>query len=94
MVALFFETYGVFSFFALIVFLAGASAASFRPDLDEDIDEREKLASAEQSGAALPVENLVLDTPSRSARARPVKRSKRLYQTRPHLIYTRKPRTT
>jgi hypothetical protein len=96
-VALVFEVYGAFCFFSLIAFLALASVAKLRPDLDEDIDEFEKLkklASSEQFGNALPVEELIIKDPSRSEPSRTVKQSKPLIQRRPHLIHLRKPRTT
>ncbi len=97
MVALVLEIYGGFCFFSLIAFLVWASVAKLRPDLDEDIDELEKLkklASSKQFGNAVPVEDLIIKDPSRSAPSRTVKQSKRLIQRRPHLIHLRKPRTT
>jgi hypothetical protein len=97
MVALVFEVYGAFCIFSLIAFLVLASVAKLRPDLDEDIDELEKLkklVSSEQVGNALPVEDLIIKDPSRSEPSRTVKQSKRLIQRRPHLIHLRKPRTT
>jgi hypothetical protein len=97
MLALVFEIYGAFCFLSLIAFLVLASVAKLRPDLDEDIDELEKLkklASSEQLGNALQVEDLIIKDPPRSAPARVVKPSKRLIQRRPHLIHLRKPRAT
>jgi hypothetical protein len=96
MVALVFEVYGAFCFFSLIAFLVLASVAKLRPDLDEDIDELEKLkklVSSEQLDNALRVEDLIIKDPSRSEPSRTVKPSKRLIQRRPHLIHI-KPRTT
>ena len=44
MVALFFEVYGAFCFFSLMVFLVWAAVAKLRPDLDEEeFEEIEKL---------------------------------------------------
>jgi hypothetical protein len=97
MVALVFEVYGAFCFFSLIAFLVWAAVAKLRPDLDEDIDELEKLkklVSSEQSGDPLTVEDQIIKDPPRSAPSRTVKQSKRLIQRRPHLIHTSKPRTT
>ena len=97
MVALVFEVYGAFCVFSLIAFLVLASVAKLRPDLDEDIEELEKLkklASSEQFGNALPIEDLIIKDPPRSAPIRAVKPSKRLIQRRPHLIHLRKPRAT
>jgi hypothetical protein len=98
MLALVFEAYGAFCFFSLVAFLVWAAAAKVRPDLDEDIDELEKLkrlASSEQSGDALSVESSIGEDASWSApAARPIKRSKRMTRRRPHLIHTRKARTT
>jgi hypothetical protein len=96
MVALVFEVYGAFCFFSLLAFLVLASVAKLRPDLDEDINELEKLkklVSSEQFDNALPVEDLIVNDPS-PAPSRTVKPSKRLIQKRPHLIRLRKPRTT
>jgi hypothetical protein len=90
MVALFFEIYGAFCFFSLIAFLVLASVAKLRPDLDEEIDELEKLKKL----ASFPFEDLIIKDPSRLAQSRPIEQSKRLIQTRPHLIHLRKPRTT
>lgn len=93
MLALVFEIYGAVCFFSLIAFLVWASMAKLRPDLDEEIEELEKLkklASSEQLGNSLPVEDL----PSGSAPSRKVKQSKRLIRRRPHLIHLSKPRMT
>jgi hypothetical protein len=97
MVALFFEVYGAFSVFALVVFLVWAAVAKLRPDLEEeelDLAELKKLKSSEESCGALSIESPIIEKPSSSPRARPVKRGKRSIRTRPHLFHTRKPRTT
>ena len=97
MIALVFEIYGAFCLLSLLAFLVLASVAKLRPDLDEDLDELEKLkelVSSEQFGNAFPVEDLIIKDPSRSEPSRTVKQSKRLNQRRPHLIHLRKPRTT
>jgi hypothetical protein len=100
MIALFFEVYGALCLFALTMFLVWASMAKLRPDLDEeelDLAELEKLKTlvrSEQSGGALSIESPIIEKPSWSPPARPVKQSKRPIRTRPHLFHTRKPRTT
>ena len=97
MVALVFEAYGAFCLFSLIAFLVWACAAKLRPDLDEDIDELEKLkklVSSEQSGDGLPIKPPIIEEPFGSPPARPVKQSRRPIRRRPHLFHTRKPRTT
>ena len=84
MIALVFEAYGALCVFALAVFLAWASVAKLRPDLDE-----EEFDFA-------PLEKLKIEDPivelSRSAPPRPVKQSKRPARVRPHLLHGRKPR--
>ena len=95
MIALVFEVYGAFCLLSLLAFLVLASVAKLRPDLDEDLDEFEKLkklVSSEQFGKALPVEDLTIKDPSRSEPSRTVKQSKRLIPTRPRLFHARKPR--
>jgi hypothetical protein len=97
MVALVFETYGAFCLFSLIAFLVWACVAKLRPDLDEDIDELEKLqklVSSEQSGDALLIEPPIIEEPSWPPPARPLKQSKRPIRRRPHLFHTHKPHTT
>jgi hypothetical protein len=100
MVALFFEVYGAFSVFALVVFLVWAAVAKLRPDLEEEeldlaeLEKLEKLKSSEESCGALSIESPIIEKPSSSPRVRPVKRGKRSIRTRPHLFHTRKPRTT
>ena len=103
MVALFFEVYGAFSVFALVVFLVWAAVAKLRPDLEEEeldlaelekLEKLNKLVSSEESCGALSIEFADHEKPSSSPRARPVKRGKRSVRTRPHLFHTRKPRTT
>jgi hypothetical protein len=89
MIALVFEVYGAFCLLSLLAFLVLALVAKLRPDLDEDLDEFEKLkklASSVQFGNALPIEDLIIKDPSRSQPSRTVKPSKRLIQRRPHLI--------
>jgi hypothetical protein len=96
MVALVFEAYGAFCLFSLIAFLVWACAAKLRPDLDEDIDELEKLkklVSSEQSRDALPIEPPIIEEPFWPP-PRPLTQSKRPIRRRPHLFNTRKPRTT
>jgi hypothetical protein len=96
MVALVFEVYGAVCFFSLMAFLILASVAKLRPDLDEDIDELEKLKkliSSEQFGNARPVEDLIIKDPIRGP-SRTVEHSKRRIQRLPHLIHLRKSRTT
>jgi hypothetical protein len=93
------EAYGAFCLFSLIAFLVLAAVAKLRPDLDEeefDVIELEKLkqlVNSEQSGDALSIEPVILEESSWSQPARPVKRSKRRIQRRPHLLHIRKPRT-
>ena len=58
------------------------------------LEKLRKLASSEQFGNALPVEDPIIEHPFRPAPPRPVKQSKRLIQRRPHLIHLRKPRIT
>jgi hypothetical protein len=94
MIALVFGVYGALCFLSLIAFLVLAAVAKLRPDLDEEGLEIGELASSEQLGNALAVEDRALKVLSRSALPRPVKQSKRLIQRRPHLIHIRKPRTT
>ena len=97
MVALFLELYGAFCVFALVVFLVWAAVAKLRPDLDEeelDLAKLEKLVSSEESGGALSIESPIIEKPSSSPPARPVKQGKRSIRMRPHLFHTRKPRTT
>jgi hypothetical protein len=100
MVALFFEVYGAFSVFALVVFLVWAAVAKLRPDLEEEeldlaeLEKLKKLVSSEESCGALSIESPIIEKPSSSPRVRPVKRGKRSIRTRPHLFHTRKPRTT
>lgn len=98
MTALVFEAYGAFCFLSLIAFVFWAAAAKLRPDLDEEkfhigeLEEFTKLASSEQFGNALLIEDPIVEILSRSAPPRPVKHSKRLIQRRPHLVHTHKPR--
>jgi hypothetical protein len=97
MVALVFEVYGALCVFALVVFLVWARAAKLRPDLDEeelDLEKLKMLVSSEQSGGALSIESPIIEKPSSSPPARPVKRGKRSIRMRPHLFHTRRPRTT
>jgi hypothetical protein len=94
MVALFFEIYGAVCVFSLIAFLVLASVAKLRPDLDEDLLELEKLVNAKQSSGAFQVDAPIIEDEPRSAPPRPVKQTKRLIHTRPHLIHLRKPRIT
>jgi hypothetical protein len=96
MVALVFEAYGAFCLFSLIAFLVWACAAKLRPDLDEDIDELEKLKElvSFESGDALPIEPPIVEEPSWPPPPRPLTQSKRPIRRRPHLFHTRKPRTT
>ena len=106
MVALFFEVYGAFSVFALVVFLVWTAVAKLRPDLEEEeldlaeleklekLEKLKKLVSSEESCGALSIESPIIEKPSSSPRVRPVKRGKRSIRTRPHLFHTRKPRTT
>jgi hypothetical protein len=92
MIALFFGVYGALCFLSLIAFLVLAAVAKLRPDLDEEGFEIGDLATSEQLGNALPVEDPALKVLSRSAPPRPVRQSKRLIQRRPHLIHMHKPR--
>ena len=96
MIALVFEAYSAFCLFSLIAFLVWAKAAKVRPDLDEDIDELEKLrklVSSEQSGDALSVESPISEhAPCSAPAARPIKQ--RLARRRPHLIHARKARAS
>ncbi len=95
MIALVFEGYGALCFISLIAFLVLAAVAKLRPDLDEeelDFIELEK-ESSEQSADSLSLEPAIMEESSWSPPPRPVKRSKRLTQRRPHLIHMRKPRT-
>ncbi|HEY1864895.1 MAG TPA: hypothetical protein VGG77_14695 [Roseiarcus sp.] len=100
MVALFFEVYGAFCVFALVVFLVWAAVAKLRPDLDEEefdlakLEKLNKLVGTEPSGDALSIEPPIIEKPSWSASARPVKQSERSIRRRPPLFHTRKPRTT
>jgi hypothetical protein len=93
MIALVFEVYGAFCFLSLLAFLVWAAEAKLRPDLDEeefDLAELEKLVSTERSGDALSLEPPIMEESSWSPPpSRPVKRSKRLIQRRPHLIHLR-----
>jgi hypothetical protein len=82
MMALIFEAYGALCFFALVVFLAWAAVAKLRPDLDEEVFD---LAEFEKVS--------IVEEPSRSPPARPVKPSKAPIRRRPHLFHTRKPHT-
>ena len=99
MLALVFEGYGALCFLSLVALIVLAAIAKFRPDLDEegpDFIELEKLnqvVGSEQSGEALSLEPAIMEESSWSPPTRPVKRSKRLTQRRPHLIPMRKPRT-
>jgi hypothetical protein len=86
MMALIFEAYGALCFFALVVFLAWAAVAKLRPDLDEeefDLAEFEKLS----------IEPLIIEEPSPSPPARPVKQSKAPIRRRPRLLHAHKPHT-
>jgi hypothetical protein len=97
MVALVFEIYGAVCFGSLIAFLVLAAMAQLRPDLDEDLVELEKLKkliSGKQSSDAFEVDAPIIEDEPRSAPARPVKQTKRLIHSRPHLVHLRKPRTT
>lgn len=103
MVALFFEVYGAFCVFALVVFLVWAAVAKLRPDLDEEeldlaelekLEKLKKLVSSKESDGALSIESPIIEKPFSSPPARPVKQGKRSIQMRPHLFHTRKPRTT
>ena len=100
MIALVFEVYGAFCLFSLIAFLVLAAVARLRPDLEEEkfdfieLEKLKQLVGPEQSGDALSLEPAIMEESSWSPPpARPVKRSKRLTQRRPHLIHIRKPRT-
>src|ERR1700739_839248 len=99
MLALLLEGYGALCFLSLVAFIVLAAVAKFRPDLDEegsDFIELEKLnqvVGSEQSSEVLSIEPAIMEESSWSSPARPVKRSKRLIQRRPHLISMRKPRT-
>ena len=90
MIALIFEAYGALCLFALVVFLIWASVAKLRPDLDEEeldlaeLEKLKKLVSSEPSGDALSIEPPIIEEPSWSPPARPVKRSKRPIRTRPN----------
>jgi hypothetical protein len=98
MLALVFEGYGALCFLSLIAFIVLAAVAKFRPDLDEeefDFIELEKptqLVVSEQSSEALSIEPAIMEESFWSPPARPVKRSKRLIERRPHLVHMRKPR--
>jgi hypothetical protein len=94
MIALVFEVYGAVCFFSLLAFLVLASVAKLRPDLDENEFDIGELANPGQFVNTFPVEDPALKVLSRSSPPRPVKQGKRLIQKRPHLIHTRKPRTT
>ena len=100
MVALFFEVYGAFCVFALVVFLIWASVAKLRPDLDEEefdlaeLEKLKKLVSSEESGDGLSIEPPIVEKPSWPPPARPAQQSKRSALRRPQLFHTRKPRTT
>jgi hypothetical protein len=94
MIALVFEVYGAFCLLSLLAFLVLASVAKLRPDLDEEGFDIGELANSAQFVSTLPVEDPALKVLSRSAPPRPVKQSKRLIQSRPHLIHLRKPRAT
>jgi hypothetical protein len=99
MLALLLEGYGALCFLSLVAFIVLAAVAKFRPDLDEegsDFIELEKLnqvVGSEQSSEVLSIEPAIMEESSWSSPTRPVKRSKRLIQRRPHLISMRKPRT-
>jgi hypothetical protein len=100
-VALVFEIYGAVCLFSLIAFLVLAAVAKLRPDLEEEefdfieLEKLKQLVGSEQSGDALSLEPAIMEESSWSPPpSRPVKRSKRLIQKRPHLIHMRKPRTT
>ena len=79
MITAVFEVYGAFSFFSLIAFLVWAAAAKLRPDLDEEkthigdleefneLQKFKNLASSEQFGNALPLEDPIVEILSRSA---------------------------
>lgn len=96
MVALFFEVYGAFCFFSLIVFLVWAAVAKLRPDLDEEefeeIEKLKKLANTELSDDAFLNDDPIVEILSLQPPDRPAKRTKRTIQRRPHLFQTRKPR--
>jgi hypothetical protein len=92
MVALVFGIYGAVCVFSLIAFLVLASVAKLRPDLDEDLLDLKKLISGKQSSDAFEVDAPIIEDEPRSAPARPVKQTKRLIHSRPHLVHLRKPR--
>ena len=93
MVALFFEVYGAFCFFSLIVFLVWAAVAKLRPDLDEEEFEKlKKLANTELSDNPFLNDDPIVEILSLQQPDRPAKRTKRTIQRRPHLFQTRKPR--
>lgn len=100
MVALVLEVYGAVCFFSLVVFLAWAAVAKLRPDLDEEefdfveLEKLKKLVSSEQYSDALPVDAPIIEDAPKSAPARLVKQSKHPVRARPHLLHTRKHRTT
>jgi hypothetical protein len=89
MLGLVLEVYGAFCFFSLVAFLVLAAVARLRPDLDEDEFDIElwklkQLVTSEQSGDLLSLEPSIMEDPYWSPPARPVKRSKRPIQRRPH----------
>jgi hypothetical protein len=84
MLALVLEVYGAFSVLSSIAFLNFASVAKLRSDWDEEavdagaLEKLRKLASSEQFGNALPVEDPIIEQiPPRSHRRRPPDRSSR-----------------
>jgi hypothetical protein len=98
MIALVLEVYGAFCLFSLIAFLVWAAVATLRPDLDEDLEELEKLkklASCEQSDFDPQVGDLTYEDRSAPALRRPVKRRRRrLFESHRPLFQTGKHRPT
>jgi hypothetical protein len=101
MVALVFEVYGAFCFFALIAFIIWAAVAKLRPDLEEEefefieLEKLKQLVNAEPSDEPLSLEPQIIEEPFWSPPARPVKvkQSKRPIRTGPRLLPARRPRT-